>query len=112
MEIIPHTEELINLIDFKLLFLIVAMSRWSKRYLKNIFSKILLSHKILFLSTLISVVYFFVGRHMGFITNESFFILLITYFTATSFYELIFYPIENMIKKKIGGENDEIKEEE
>lgn len=109
---LPQAQDVLNLIDFRLLFLIVAMSRWSKRYLKNLFPKILLSHKILFLSTVISVVYFFVGRKMGFVSNESFFVLLITYFTATSFYEIIYSPIENMIRKKFGDANNEIKEEE
>lgn len=103
METLQQAEDVIKLIDFKLLILIVVMARWSKRYLKDIFPKISFSHKVLFLSTLVSVLYFFIGRHLGYYTNESFYMLLITYFTATSFYEIIYNPIETMIKSKFGN---------
>lgn len=96
-------ESILNLIDFKLLALIVISARWGKRYLLKCCPKVLMSYKVLVLSTLVSLVYYYIGNDAGFLTKDSFIDLLITYFTATSFYELIFNPIEKLLKKKFSG---------
>lgn len=91
-------QTLINIIDIKLMVLIIISSYWGNRYFKKIIPKMGLTFKIFIWSTILSFVYFHIGKELGIVDNNSVIDLLITYFTATSFYELAFKPLENLIK--------------
>ena len=106
MEMTTPLGDVFGLIDWKLLILIVVLARWSRRYVKNILVRIDFTYKVLFLSTLISFVYYYLGKEAGFTTKDSVVELLVTYFTATSFYELIFNPIEKMLKNKFNSSEE------
>lgn len=92
-------EQLINLIDIKLLILIVVSSYWAKKHLKFIFPMLSLALKIFIWSTILSIIYFYVGKMLGVVSVENAIDLIITYFVATSFYELFFKPLKNWIIK-------------
>lgn len=99
MDLILSAERVSSLINWELLTLIVVLARWSKRYLLQCYPKVMFQHKVLVLSTIISFVYYYVGFIAGTLDNKSIIDLMITYFTATSFYELIFSPIERFLSK-------------
>lgn len=99
-------EQLFNLIDLKLMILIIVSSYWAKKHLLFVLPKISIAIKIFFWSTLISAAYFHLGKILGFIDKENFVDLIITYFVATSFYELFFQPLEKWITKLAKSNND------
>lgn len=93
-------QNLIELVDFKLGILIIISSYWVKSNFKHCFKKIPLSLKIFIWSTIMSFAYYFIGKYTGLFDAGNLIDLLITYFAATSFYELFFKPLENFIKSK------------
>lgn len=101
---IQNINELFTLIDIKLAVLIIISSYWVKANFSHIAPKIPIALKIFGWSTVLSVAYYFIGKQAGFITKESLIDLLITYFAATSFYEIFFRPLENWIKNFAEGQ--------
>lgn len=98
-------------IDIRLLILIVIGSYWYKKNLSDLkisfLSKISLSHQILIWSTILSGAYFFILKHLEPQHKENYVELIvtfvITYFAATSFYELLWRPIQDFIERKFGN---------
>ena len=64
-----------------------------------------MEHKVLLWATLVSIVYYFSLQKTGVVDQRPAVIYIITYFFATSFYELVFQPLERWIKK-MSGNND------
>jgi hypothetical protein len=100
---IQNINELIALIDVKLAILIIISSYWVKANFSHIKPGIPIALKIFIWSTVLSLAYYFIGKKVGYITNESLIDLLITYFAATSFYEVFFKTLEKAVKSIAGG---------
>ena len=84
-------------IDLTLAVLIVISAYWGRKYICNIFPKISMAHKVLIWSTIITVLYYFIAQKTGIKSTDGIVKYLITYFFATSFYELVFSPLEKWV---------------
>lgn len=102
-DFIQQLSELLLLIDLKLALLIIISSYWVKANFSHVWPQLSLALKIFIWSTLLSFVYYFIGKEVGFVTKESYIDLIITYFAATSFYEVAFKPLEKIVKNLLGG---------
>lgn len=91
--------QLADWLDFKLIMLLVVSSYWVKKNLEGVFLKVKVAHKILIWSTVISAIYYWLLKSTGLDESIDFVKLLLSYFAATSFYELAFEPLENFFKK-------------
>lgn len=91
-------ENITQYLDFGLVGLIVLSAYWLRANFSEIFVKVPMKFKVLILSTIISCIYAFI---MSELLHEKVYLfkLVVSYFTATSFYELGFKPIEDLIKK-------------
>lgn len=89
--------ELFNIIDLKLAVIIIISSYWVKKNFSDIFKRIPLAVKVFIWSTLMSLLYYYLGQITGLFETGHLIDLLITYFFATSFYELFLKPIENYV---------------
>lgn len=102
MELISELmAELFNVVDFKLALLIIISSFWVKKNFKYILKRIPMSLKVLVWSTLMAVLYYYIGYITDLFKVGNVINLLITYLFATSFYELLIKPFEKSIKEKI-----------
>lgn len=94
-------------VDFKFALLIVVSSYWAKKFLLKVLPKIDMAHKVLIFSTILGVMYYMLLQRTGVVDENSLPAYLISYFIATSFYELAFAPMERAIKKFFGIKGDE-----
>lgn len=93
-------------IDVKLAVLIVTGAYFFRKFLCELFlPKVMMRYKVLIWTTIISVVYYFTLQKTGVVDKTPPVVYIITYFFATSFYELIFQPLEEWIKNKTGGKD-------
>lgn len=83
---------LTELIDYKLVVLIILGGYWSKKYFGNLLPSLPTAHKVLIISVFLSSVYYFIAK-------GSIITYIITYMFATSFYELAVKPLENWATK-------------
>jgi hypothetical protein len=87
-------------VDIQLALLIVISAYFFKKFLCNyVLPRVRMEHKVLLWATLISVLYYFAFQQTGVVERRPAVIYFITYFFATSFYELIFQPLERWVKK-------------
>lgn len=94
-------------VDVPLALLIVVSAYFFRKFLcNNILPEIRMEHKVLLWATLVSVIYYFTLQQTGVIEKKPPVIYFITYFFATSFYELIFQPLERWVKKMTGNNDD------
>lgn len=94
-------EKLLEFIDFKLVVLIVFSAYWLKNFFENLLPQLNLKYKVLIWTTLLSALYYFVIVKV--LKQEiEVYNLVITYFAATSFYELGFKPLEKFVKGLAG----------
>lgn len=94
-------DKLLEFIDFKLVALIVLSAYWMKNFFYNLFPQVDLKYKVLLWTSLLSILYYYVMVNL-LEQDLEFYNLAITYFAATSFYELAFKPLEDWIKKLTG----------
>src|SRR4051812_3327461 len=86
-------------IDTPLAVLIVLSAYFFRKYLCDYFlPKWRMVHKVLLWATLVSIAYYFIVEKPGLTDQNEPVIYLITYFFATSFYEIIFSPMESWVK--------------
>lgn len=90
--------QLADWLDFKLIALLIISSYWVKKNLEGVFLKISVAHKILIWSTVVSALYWLLIKTTGIDENIDFVKLLLSYFAATSFYEVAFEPLERFAK--------------
>lgn len=99
------TNFLENQIDWILVLLILISSFWVKKNFDDVLPKISTAHKILIWCTLLTIIY------VGFLDvtkvkdAKPWTVYLISYFFATSFYELLWKYLIDWVTKKIGGNN-------
>lgn len=97
-------------VDIPLAVLIVVSAYFFRKFLcNNILPKVRMEHKVLLWATLVSVIYYFTLQKTGVVEQRPAVIYFITYFFATSFYELLFQPLERWIRKTTGS-NEEVKQ--
>lgn len=84
-------------IDVTLAILIVFSGYWARKYICNILPSWKMAHKMLIWSSLVTAVYYFAIRKAGPLLPGEGIKYVITYFFSTSFYELIFDPLEQAI---------------
>lgn len=89
-------------IDITLLVIIILAAYWAKTYLCNLLPNWRMSWKVLIFSTIVTIAYYMVLVKTGVFKSENVPVYIITYFAATSFYELFFSPLEGWIKKITG----------
>jgi len=102
-QLFAQVTELSSLIDFKFAALIIISSYWVKANFSHVFPKISIALKIFIWSTMMSIVYSLVLYFLGDLPKENFVGLLVTYFAATSFYEVFFSPLEKWLKKLVSA---------
>jgi hypothetical protein len=93
-------------IDWTLVLIIVLSSFWVKKNFSEILPAISTPIKILLWSTLVSTLYYYVNFLTGIFQLKDVACYMVTYFFATSFYEIIAKPILSMIQKYIGNGSD------
>lgn len=89
-------------IDWTLVLIIVLSSFWVKKNFNEILPQMSVAFKIFIWSSIISVIYYYVNFLTGIFALKDVGCYMITYFFATSFYELIAKPILSIIKKITG----------
>jgi len=109
-------EQITALIDVKLLIFIVMSSLWYKKVLSvditNLIAKVKwlkwlsLTHQIFLWSTIICGLYAFISYKTGLMEIKEWANYAVTYFAATSFYDLLWRPIEDFFVKKFGKKQD------
>lgn len=90
-------EKLLEFIDFKLVALIVISAYWLKNFFENLFPQMNLKYKVLIWTTILSAMYYYAVSKLMHQEIEVY-NLVISYFAATSFYELGFKPLEKFVK--------------
>lgn len=93
-------------IDFKLVILIIVASYWAKKFLTANAPFVSMAWRVLIFSTVITILYYLLLRKTGVFEVEDIPVYFISYFTATSFYELGFVPLERFVKKLFGARID------
>lgn len=94
-------------VDFKLIVLIVLGSYWARKFLKKIFPKFDMAHKVLIFSTGLTIAYYYLLQRSGMFQENNLPSYFISYFMATSFYELAFKPMEKAVRKFLGYTEEE-----
>jgi len=100
-EFTEQIEAVSTLLDYKLIALIIISSYWVKANFQHLFKNISIAHKIFIWSTIVSIGYYFLLSSFGAMDNGNYFQLIISYFAATSFYEIAFEPLEKLVNKLI-----------
>lgn len=93
-------------IDWTLVLIIVLSSFWVKKNLNEILPAMATPIKILLWSTLVTIVYYYVNYLTGIFQLKDVACYMVTYFFATSFYEIIAKPVLSIIQKYIGNGTD------
>lgn len=93
-------------IDWTLVLIIVLSSFWVKKNFNEILPTMATPIKILIWSTLVTVVYYYVNYLTGIFQLKDVACYMVTYFFATSFYEIIAKPILSTIQKYISHGTD------
>lgn len=90
----------VTYVDVPLAVMIVISAYFFRKFLcNNIFPKIRMEHKVLLWATLVSIIYYFTLQKTGIFEKRPAVIYFITYFFATSFYELLFAPLVKWVNK-------------
>lgn len=93
-------------VDTSLAVLIVVSAYFFRKYLCDYFlPKVNMAHKVLLWATLVSIIYYFTLQKTGVVEQRPAVIYFITYFFATSFYELLFEPLAKWVKKVTGSDD-------
>ena len=95
------TELFSKYIDVTLAILIIVTAFWFKKYMLNILPKVPMAHKVLLWSTAISIGYYFLLKFTGSLKKDDIVVYVITYCFTTSFYELVFSPLQTMVQNLI-----------
>lgn len=94
-------------IDWTLVLIIVLSSFWVKKNFTEILPKTSIAFKIFIWSTVITILYYYFNYLTGVFELKNASCYLVTYFFATSFYELIAKPLLLIIQKIVGSNGTE-----
>lgn len=90
-------------IDWVLFVIILISSFWVKKNFEDIFPKVSIAHKILIWCTLLTIAYVAFLHITNALVVKSLPSYCITYFFATSFYELLWKYVVDWVTKKLNG---------
>lgn len=88
-----------QIVDYKLALLLLLSSFWVKKNCSDFLPQLKLVHKVFIWSILVTLVYWIVLVKTGLSKERSVYNYVLTYFFVTSFYELLWEPVERWIVK-------------